>query len=39
VVDADARAVSPDGMSSTPAPLPASFFNAPTVPEPPPPRA
>jgi hypothetical protein len=39
VVDADARIASPDGTSSAPALLPAAFFNAPTIPDPPPPRA
>jgi hypothetical protein len=39
VVHADARIVSPDGTSSAPALQPASFFIAPTSPDPPPPRA
>jgi hypothetical protein len=38
VLDADARIASPHGMAPAPAPLPAFFFNAPTTPDPPPPR-
>jgi hypothetical protein len=39
VVDAAARIGSPDGISAAATPLPGSFFNAPTLPDPPPPRA
>jgi len=39
VVDADARIASPDGVAPAPARLPASVFNAPSIPDPPPPRA
>jgi len=39
VVDTGARIASPDGMATAPALLPASFFNAPAMPDPPPPRA
>ena len=39
VVDAAARIVSPDAMAAMPALRPASFFNVPAIPDPPPPRA
>jgi hypothetical protein len=39
VVDAAAWIESPDGMSAAATPLLGSFFNAPTIPDPPPPRA
>ena len=39
VIDAAARLASPDGIAPAPARLPATVFHAPTIPDPPPPRA
>jgi hypothetical protein len=39
VIDAEARVIAPDEMSAAPAARLATLFNAPTIPDSPPPRA